>query len=288
MLRASLVLVVIFFYIGPFSHCVEIDDKVDRISNDDNELKLPWKHIVERVKIEKDELQKDRMKKREEAKAQLEMKRKEALKFMNTFFSEFFSDDFLDADSELRPPTQELERVEQVASEEKPMMTLKHSVTVNNKTQNGTTVIHAESLLPLIKQGMGYLFSTDLEKSSTIESFYYILPFLAPFILILAPFLLIGILPSMFFTVLFIMFGVLAFVFFLPMIPLGGLFSTIFMSDIFTPDSFSTKEDHFLDYDPIDYVQPFLEAITEANISNDTASTVANIVSNVPRMFSYN
>merc|ERR1712243_222199 len=153
MLKACIVLVVNVAIFAKCSSGVEIGDGVDIISNEENELNLPWKHIVQKVKIEKEELDRERIRKREEAKVQLENKRKEALKFMNTFFNEFFSDDFYEEDYELRPPTKELERIEQVSS------------------------------------------------------------------------------------------------------------------DMFTPDTFSTKDDNFFDYDNGDYIQPIFDAITEASIT---------------------
>merc|ERR1712243_251863 len=94
MLKACIVLVVNVAIFAKCSSGVEIGDGVDIISNEENELSLPWKHIVQKVKIEKEELDRERIR-----------KRKEALKFMNTFFNEFFSDDFYEEDYELRPPT---------------------------------------------------------------------------------------------------------------------------------------------------------------------------------------
>ena len=149
--------------------------------------------------------------------------------------------------------------------------------------------MQAESLDHLIAAGLQLLLSSGLEKSSSIPSLSTVLPYIAPFLLIISPFLLFGLIPSMFFTVLFIFFGILALTFLLPFIlPLGGLMGAFFMDDdFFHSEKFDDfdfySSDDFLD--KYDILEPVYKAVTEATVTDATVDTIAEIVTNIPRMF---
>jgi len=235
----------------------------------DNEISLPWKHIVERVKLAR-EKEKDTLK--EEEKRVSETNR-EALRFLNTFLTKYL-DGNISHENIPKPSYQQIDRIEQLEDlDEGPLVTIRHSLTVNNKTEHGVTIMHADSLDQLVATGLQLLFSSGLEKSSSLASLSTVLPYIAPFLLILSPLLLLGLMPTMFFTTLFIIFGFLSLIFLLPFIlPLVGIMSAFFMEDdFFADEDFSNKND---------ILQPFYKEVTEA-----ATTTLAEIVTNIPRMF---
>jgi len=279
---------------------VEVKD-VGTVTEDNNEISIPWKHIVERVKIQAD---KDRMESQEKQKLAAEnlvKTKQEAFKLMNHFFNKYFDDNLSsynnglsshDGDFTLQNFTQPWERTDQDGNiEEGPMVTIRHSLTVNNETQHGVTILEAESMEHLISTLLKFFFTPSVEKTSpSVPSFTSmwnnstILPYIAPLLLIIAPFFLLGLVPSIFLTVLMVVFGLFALTFLLPfLLPLGGLFSLLFMDESF----FSTGSDSISSKD--DILQPIFalaEAATEVPLLNITTTDIAEIVTNIPRMFS--
>jgi len=246
----------------------------DDVKNSENDLKLPWKHIVERIKIDAEEKRKKEIKRRE----QKDKEKEEAIKFMNTFFNDFFSESgsnvhrFDSFYEDIRDGNQLLRD-----EEDDPMITISHSLTVDNKTQEGVTSLPASSVGPIIRETLDhFLFSSEKTSSSSLG---LLLSHLAPFLILAVPLLfLMGFIPV--FTLLFLVIGLFAFSFLIPLLPLAGFFGLpLLMSEVFSlPDEgFSLVEAA----SKVDDIQPIIEAVTESvNIS-----TVAEFVTNVPRTF---